>query len=259
MNILKITSKENQIIKDVKKLNNSSKYRYEKKSFVIEGLRLIEDAADNSIQFLHLLFTEEFEQKHPSFIKKFLSNSKEAYMVSQQLLSSVSDTKTPQGVLAIAKMPENNKKINLEGKYIALENLQDPSNLGAVARTAEALGIDGIFISSDSCDIYSPKVLRSSMGTTLRMPIFVCDNLLSELKANNFKTFACVVHGDSIKLGTFSFEKGSVAVIGNEGNGLSKEMIENCDKRIIIPMNGRVESLNAAVAASIVMWEMVRE
>ena len=259
MNTVKISSKDNQVIKEIKKLNSSSKYRYEKNSFVIEGLRLTEDAADNSIRFSHLLFTDEFQNKYPSYIKKFASVSDEIYLVSQQLLAFVSDTKTPQGVMAIAKMPNNKKEINNKGKYIALENLQDPSNLGAVSRTAEALGIDGIFVSSDSTDIFSPKVLRASMGTVLRMPVFICDDLLKTLKKHNLKTYACVVHGQAQLLGTFSFEQGSVAIIGNEGNGLTKETVDASDICVTIPMNGRAESLNAAVAASIVMWEMIRQ
>lgn len=259
MQITKISSKDNPNIKEIKKLNNSAKYRFEKASFVIEGLRILTDAVDNSISFSHLFFTEEFETRNPDHIKKFISNSTEVYVVSKSLLDAVCDTKTPQGVLAIAKMPKISFDIEKKGKYIALENLQDPANLGAVARTAEALGIDGIFVSADSCDIFSPKVLRASMGTLLRIPVYICEDLLKQLKNCGLKTYACVVHGDAEKLGGFTFEDGSAAVIGNEGNGLTDSMINGCDKRITIPMNGRAESLNAAVAASIVMWEMVSQ
>ena len=259
MQIVKISSKENNNVKELKKLNFSAKYRAEKSSFVIEGIRTIEDALLNGISFTQLFFTNEAEHKFSDYIKKFVPNSNEVYILSESIMAYVSDTKTPQGVIAVAKMPQNTFNVNRNGKYIALENLQDPANLGAVTRTAEALGISGIFVSSNSCDVYSPKVLRASMGTVLRMPICVCDNLLSELKKNNLVTYACVVHGEAESLGSFKFENGSVAVIGNEGNGLSEEMINGCDRRITIKMNGNAESLNAAVAASIVMWEMISQ
>ncbi len=259
MQFVKISSKENNNIKELKKLNTSAKYRAEKSAFVIEGVRTIEDALLNGISFTHLFFTNTAENKFSDYIKKFVPNSNEVFVLSESIMAYVSDTKTPQGVIAIAKMPQNKFAVDKSGKYIALENLQDPANLGAVTRTAEALGISGIFVSSDSCDIYSPKVLRASMGTVLRMPIYVCDDLLGELKKHNLVTYACVVHGEAENLGSFSFGNGSVAVIGNEGNGLSREMINGCEKRITIKMNGNAESLNAAVAASIVMWEMISQ
>lgn len=257
MQFVNITSKENSNVKEIKKLNTSAKYRVEKAAFVIEGVRTIEDALDNGITFSHLFFTSDAERKFSDYIKKFVSNSNEVYILSNSIMSYVSDTKTPQGVIAIAKMPEKQFAVDKCGKYLALENLQDPSNLGAVARTAEALGISGIFVSSDSCDIYSPKVLRASMGTVLRMPIYICDDLLKELKNSNLTTYACVVHGQAQSLSDVTFEEGSVAVIGNEGNGLSENMINSCNRRITIQMQGKAESLNAATAAAIVMWEMV--
>ncbi len=259
MSIGLINSKDNALIKTIKRLQTSSRQRKKENCFVIEGLRLLDDAADNNITFSHLLYTEEFAKKNPDAINKFTEKSEKVFVIGEKLFASISDTLTPQGVLAVANMQENDIGNNdLNGKYISLENLQDPSNVGAICRTAEALGLSGIFVSSDSCDIYSPKVLRSSMGTVLRLPIYILDNLPNQLKETNLKIYACVVHGEAEHVGSFEFNNGCVAVIGNEGNGLTNEMIEISDSKITIKMNGRAESLNAAAAASIVMWEMCK-
>ncbi len=254
-----INSKDNALIKTIKRLQTSSRQRKKENCFVIEGLRLLDDAADNNVAFSHLLYTEEFAKKNPEYLKKFIEISEKVFVINEKLFASICDTLTPQGVMAVAQMQENDvKNIDRLGKYIALENLQDPSNVGAICRTAEALGLSGIFVSSDSCDIYSPKVLRSSMGTVLRLPIFVLEDLPKELKETSLTVYASVVHGEAEKVGEIEFLGGSVVVIGNEGNGLSEEMIKVSDKKITIQMNGRAESLNAAAAASIIMWEMCK-
>ncbi len=259
MSIGLINSKDNALIKTIKRLQTSSRHRKKENCFVIEGLRLLDDAADNNITFSHLLYTEEFAKKNTESLNKFTKISEKVFVVNEKIFSNISDTLTPQGVLAVANMQENNiGGIDLNGKYIALENLQDPANVGAICRTAEALGLNGVFVSSDSCDIYSPKVLRSSMGTVLRLPIFILDDLPRELKNTSLTVYASVVHGEAEKVGKFKFLNGSVVVIGNEGNGLTDEMIKKSDKKITIQMNGRAESLNAAAAASIIMWEMCK-
>ena len=147
--------------------------------------------------------------------------------------------------------------IDKKGRYIGLENLSDPSNLGAIGRTAEALGVSGILVSGNSCDPYSPKALRASMGTLIRMPIFVCDNLIETISENGLNAYACVVDGDAAPISEINFKDGDVLLIGNEANGLTDEIKKNA-KPITIPMRGNAESLNAAAAASIAMWEMVK-
>lgn len=137
---------------------------------------------------------------------------------------------------------------------MALENIADPSNLGAIARTAEAIGVDGIVVSADGCDPYSPKALRSSMGTVLRMDIIVTDNFVNDLKCSGLKLFGCVVSGGK-DIRCVTFPKGSAVIIGNEANGLTDE-IRQISENITIPMSGSAESLNAAAAAAIAMWEL---
>ena len=260
MNYTIITSKDNATIKNVSKLLSSAKEREATGLCVLEGLRILKDALENNVQLHQLFFTENAINKFDDDIKKFAQQAENCYLLSESVFSKISDTKTPQGVIATAFFPKTTAdSIKKQGKYIALENLQDPSNLGAVSRTAEALGVDGIIISRDSCDPFSPKALRTSMGTLLRVPVFICEDIVTELKDTGLRMYACVVRDYELKIGSFKFEEGCVAVIGNEANGLSEQMINACHKKVTISMNGRAESLNASVAASIVMWEMTKQ
>ena len=256
-NFKEITSKDNAIIKQISKLQNSARERREMGLFVAEGLRLLDDIADNGIEIETLVLSKKYYEKQGGNLNKYIQNAKETVLVNDSVFSKIADTKTPQGILAVGKIPQNsNKKIKQDGKYIALENLADPSNLGAIARTAEALGIDGIIVSGNGCDPYSPKVIRASMGTVLRMDIFVVDDFVSVLKCSGLKLFGCVVtDGSDIRKADFS--GGAAVIIGNEANGLTPES-KNLGQNVTIPMSGLAESLNAASAASIAMWELKR-
>lgn len=256
---IEITSKDNPLIKFVSHLQSSAKQRKEEKLFVLEGLRICSDAYENNIKFDKLIVSKNALQKHNDTITQFAKNSKNTYVLREDLFKKISDTNTPQGIIAVAQMPQKNDKISTNGRYIALENLADPSNLGAIARTAEALGVDGIIISSDSCDPYSPKCLRSSMGTLLRVPLYITDDIIDFISSNNLQSFACVVDRDADSIATHNFCDGSVLLIGNEANGLSNKAKTMATHRITIKMSGKAESLNAAAAAAIAMWEMVKD
>ena len=136
--------------------------------------------------------------------------------------------------------------------------MQDPANLGAVSRTAEALGVSGIILSDNACDPFSPKALRASMGTLLRIPLIILDDFSDEISGLGLKTFACVVDKNAISVNNLDLNGGCIFLIGNEANGLTEETKKNSDYCITIPMKGKAESLNASVAASIVMWEMMK-
>lgn len=224
----------------------------------MEGLRISFDAYENGIQFDKLIISKNAKEKYSDDLRKLEEISKELYLVSDDLFKKISDTNSPQGIIALAKVPQNKYCISKEGKYIALENINDPSNLGAISRTAEALGVSGLIISTGSCDPYSPKSLRASMGTLLRMPLFLTEDITNFLKENNLKSYACVVDKNARKITDVSFDFGSAIIIGNEANGILKETKSNCDEQITIEMKGKTESLNAAVAASIAMWEMMK-
>lgn len=254
-----ITSRENPLIKLVAALQVSSEKRKHNGLFVLEGLRICKDACDNGIKFDKLIVSDAAAEKYAADTEKFSLISDECYKIPDSLFKKISDTKTPQGIIAVAKMPVTGScGIDKNGKYIALENVADPSNLGAVSRTAEALGVNGIILSSDGCDPYSPKALRASMGTLLRVPVFVTESFAETLKSTGLKRYACVVDKTAESIKEQSFGNGSVVMIGNEANGLTDSAKQLADVLVTIPMTGRAESLNAAAAAAIAMWEMMK-
>jgi len=261
--MLQIVSRKNEIVKDYIKLTDSSAYRKERSLFTAEGARLCFDAAQSEASIVSVFYTLKAKEKYSKYLEKVIEKAENVYEISQSVADVMSDVKSSQGIFCVCRQKEtyDMKLLKQNKKYIAGETIQDPSNLGAFFRTSEALGIDGIILSGDCCDIYSPKVLRASMGAVFRMPVFIFEDFSSQMKElseNGFETFAAVVSQNAKKITACDFSKGAVAVIGNEGNGLSKEAIDACKYEITIPMNGRAESLNASAAAMIIMWEMSR-
>lgn len=253
-----ITSKDNKLIKLVRSLQSSPKARRENGLFVLEGLRVCFDAADNGIAFKKLIVSHHFYDKFRAQAEHFAKLSKELYRIPDGLFAHIADTDSPQGIIAVADILCGEHSVVKGGKYIALENVNDPSNLGAVARTAEALGASGIVLTTNGCDPFSPKALRSSMGTLLRMPLFIVSDVIDFALENSLNTYACVPADDAENISQVSFSGGDMLLIGNEANGLLPQTIDRADKRITIPMHGRAESLNAAAAAAIAMWEMLK-
>ncbi len=260
--MVRISSKDNPLIKHIIKLNKSSKYRRVNGEFIAEGLRVCRDAALSDAKISALIITDSAQDKYAEDTALLSDKADKTYVVSESVFEHICDTKSPQGVLCIIKTLDNPflfGKIKSNGKFLALDNIQDPSNLGTILRTAEAIGIDGIIMSADTCDIYSPKVVRGSMGAVFRVPYTVVSSIaefLSEHKELN--SYAAVVDSDAYSVTEIGFTEPCVAVIGNEGNGLKPETVESCDKKITIPMKGRAESLNASIAAGIIIWEMVK-
>ncbi len=237
-----ITSKNHEKVKFVCKLLSSKSFRHKNNLMVLEGERLITEA--EKIKELYYVKKEIAE--------KFLGITEKSYEVSEEVFKKISDTVNPQGILALVEIPDTNGKIDLNGKYMAFENIQDPSNLGAAARSLEAFGINGIIV--NGVDPYSPKVLRASMGAILRMQVIMPNDILECLKNVPMRKIGMVVSGgESIR--DFEF-KNDIAVIGNEANGLTEKAKELCDNLITINMKGPTESLNAAVAAAVTAWEM---
>lgn len=257
-NLKIITSKDNSLIKLISALQGSAKQRKEHKLFVLEGVRICSDALENGIGFDKLIFSETADNKYKDSLEKFSKNAKECYKIPDYLFAKISDTNSPQGVIALVSFYGLKSEIDKNGKYIALENINDPSNLGAVSRTAEALGVSGIILSANGCDPYSPKSLRASMGTLLRMPVIVLDDFANGIKNSGLKSFACVVDSNASPITKADFSSGSVVIIGNEANGLTEETKQIADNLITIPMGGKAESLNASVAAAIAIWEMMK-
>ncbi len=253
-----ITSKDNSLIKLVCALQGSSSARKEHNLFVLEGLRICDDAACCSIKFDKLIVSETAVSKYQNQIEKLSRNALECFRIPDSLFKKISDTTSPQGVIALCKMPQMNLQINPKGRYVALENINDPSNLGAVSRTAEALGVSGIILSANGCDPYSPKSLRASMGTLLRMPLIILPDFVNGIKNSGLKSYACVVDSSAKSITDVDFKDGTVVMIGNEANGLTDEAKAVATEQITIKMTGLAESLNAATAAAISIWEMMK-
>ncbi len=260
----KITSRSNDKIKLAAALRSNARVRREHGLFFLEGARLCCDAAQCGVKFREVYFTAETLEKYADKNKVIAAAADSVYLIDAALCDKLSDTKTPQGVFCVCKMldkTESCNKIDEKGKYIALDNIQSPDNLGAVSRTAEAFGLSGLIV-GEGCDIYNPKALRASMGALLRLPIIETDNLpamIAGLSRIGMKTAAAVPDVGAQSVSDISFEGGAVCVVGNEGSGISDGVLNACELTVTIPMKGRAESLNAAAAAAVLIWEMTRE
>lgn len=261
MNYIEISSRNNDKIKYVNKLVASSKERNTASLFVCEGVRLCCDAAISGYEIKEAYITKEAFTKYSEKANIITESSQKVYLISEEVKEKLSDTVNSQGVFCVVKMKsENSHSVESGNRYVALDSVQNPQNLGAVARTAEALGIDGVIVSG-GCDIYNPKALRASMGSLLRIPVIKTDNLcllIKELSSNGLLTFSTVPDRSAADITSLDFSKGAVAVIGNEGNGVSQEVQDAASVRATIKMSGNAESLNASTAAVITMWEMMK-
>ena len=254
----KITSKNNDIIKDTKKLISSPKARAQSGAFVLEGARLCFDVLNSVYKVKTVFITEKLFEKYPLETASLFDRADNSYLISEEVAEKLSDTENPQGIFAVCEIPEKSNQ-PLGEKVLALDNVQDPANVGAIIRTAEALGISSI-IAYNCCDIYNPKVLRASMGSVLRENIVICNNLEDYLKklSAEYMIYSSVPSSKAQVITKTDFSKPSVCVIGNEANGVEENIKAVSHKLITIPMLGNAESLNASVAASIIMWEMLR-
>ncbi|MBR5164619.1 MAG: RNA methyltransferase [Ruminococcus sp.] len=254
-----ITSKDNPVIKLYQKLSDSKKERLQYGLFVLEGLRIVEDALREDARVSHLILTKQaFDRFGDELLQADLRDTK-TLVISNELGNRIASTSTTQGVFAICGIPEEKAPVFVDnGRYVVLFGLQDPGNVGMIIRTADALGIDGIFMCA-SCDLYSPKVIRSTMGSVFRENIYIIgseDELFEVLKSGGVTTSAAVIDTDAEKVTECGFTGRQAVFIGNEGNGLPAEVSRRCDRRVTIPMNGTINSLNAAMAAGILMWEL---
>ena len=258
-----ITSKDNKRIKTVRKLIASASFRREQGLFTAEGLRLCDDALRSGSDIEAAYFSEDFPAKHPDFVERTERAGAQCFLLKNSIFSGLCDTKTPQGVLFVIKTldkPSDFDKMNKNGIIVALENVSDPVNLGTILRTAEAFGVDGVILSRDCCDIYAPKVIRGSMGAVFRQPFSVVDDLPVFIRDFNRvgTSYAAVLDRSSVTVSDCDFSGARLCAVGNEGSGLSDAVIDACSRKVFIPMSGGAESLNVSVAASILIWEMIK-
>ena len=255
-----ITSSANGKVKQVMNLIKKAKARNESGLFVAEGLRIFKEIPREQIDsiFVSESFLKEEEKKH-------LIGGMKYEVLTDEVFQVMSDTKTPQGILALVKqhayIPEDLTRVPGPAFLMILENIQDPGNLGTIIRAGEGAGITGVLMNSTTADIYNPKVIRSTMGSVFRVPFAYTDNLtdsILQLKKKGIKLYAAHLNGRN------NYEKEDYTVdtgflIGNEANGLTEDTARLADAYIKIPMMGSVESLNAAVAASVLMFETARQ
>lgn len=255
-----ITSSSNTQIKELLVLLKKSRERKEKKAFVIEGRKMFDEICQERSRVIKAFFSESYwkEQYASGGVPDVPYE-----IVSDTVFDAVAETVTPQGVLAIVRMPEYSleRMLAAAGTLVLLENLRDPGNLGTIIRTAEAAGVSGVILSRESVDIYNPKVIRSTMGAVYRVPFLYAEDfmaMLHQLREEKVTLLAAHLKGEK------SFDKadysGKVGIlIGNEANGLSDAAADLANEKVRIPMAGSVESLNAAVAAALLMYEAFRK
>lgn len=265
-----ISSTANSRIKQVVVWQTKSRQRRKDGVFIVEGIRMYEEASADQIletyvseKFLRLL--REDQAKGQPVLKKLQETGFEE--VTEDVFAKMSDTQTPQGILCVLKRPTYNIEEMLQKRegnpplLLILEDLQDPGNLGTILRTGEGAGVNGIIMSKDTVDIYNPKTIRSTMGSIYRVPhIYVEDlaQVLTKLQENGIHTYAAHLAGETY-YDAFDFKQGTAFLIGNEGNGLKKETADKAESYLKIPMEGKVESLNAAMSAGLLVYEAHRQ
>ncbi len=256
-----ITSSSNKQVKNVMQLMTKASARREQKLFVVEGIKMFMETPANEIEKVYVAESCFKENKQVSDKIKALSYE----VVKDSVFKEMSGTVTPQGVMALVRQRKydieeiinNKEKRNGKQVFIVLEGLQDPGNMGTIIRTAEGAGVAAIIMDKATVDIYNPKVIRSTMGSIFRVPFIIFDNLeeaMEILQKNEIVTYAAHLKGN-IYYDEANFKESSAILIGNEGNGLSDAISRKADRLIKIPMCGQVESLNASVAAAILMYE----
>lgn len=253
-----ITSTSNLQVKNLQQLARKAKARNEQDVFLAEGMKMFLEAPRDRIRKIYIS-KSLYEEEGQAFC-----DGLDTEILEDRVFEAASDTKTPQGVLCVLKQYHYELKDLMRSEnphLVILENLQDPGNLGTIMRTAEGAGADGIILSRNSVDMYNPKAIRSTMGSVYRMPFLYVDrieDILPHLKEKGVCTFAAHLEGKKY-YDKEDYCGGTAFFVGNEGSGLSDELSRRADVRIRIPMHGKLESLNAAVAASILMYEVSRQ
>ena len=240
-----ITSKANSVVKNAKKLHQK---KYRKSAYLIEGWHLFEEAVQAGVTIEKVFALESYRDQLAAF--------PQTVWVSEEILRDLADTQTPQGIVAVTQKEEVGLPDLHQGKYLFLEDVQDPGNVGTMIRTADAAGFTGVIVSDKSADIYSLKTLRSMQGSHFHLPIYrmPLTSFVEEAKKSDLPILATTLSRDSKDYRELSSLENFVLVMGNEGQGISSVMAESADQLVHIGMKGRAESLNVAVAAGILMF-----
>lgn len=260
-----ITSTSSSQVKHVISLLSKAKERKKNNEYVVEGIRMVSEAPADLLVKIYM--SERFQNNNSEYVKELVKkqgiSDDSIEIVADNVFDRMSQTQTPQGIMAVVRMKDNSLSDMLSGNplLILVENLQDPGNLGTIIRMGEGAGVTGVIMSPNTVDIYNPKTIRSTMGSIFRVPfIYVQDfgEAVSECQKSGVKVYAAHLDGNNTYLGE-DYITPTAFLIGNEGNGLTDDITKQADTLIRIPMEGEVESLNAAIACTILTYEAVRQ
>ena len=256
-----ITSKDNELIKHIRKLKDK-KYRDESNEYVVEGVKLVEEAVKENAKIKQIIVCEDTTRTYEIPTHIMLEIAKyECISVSDKIFNIITQVTNPQGIMAIIEKNAQNAQIDYtQDIIVVLDDVQDPGNLGTILRTVDSIGLNQIIVSKGTADAFNSKVVRSTMGAIFRIKIIEVENLaqaIKEMRKHHFKLMVTSLQTKN-SIYDIDFNK-KIIVIGNEANGVSKEIQDMADEKAKIPMLGRTESLNASVAAGVVMYEYVRQ
>ena len=256
-----ITSKDNELIKHIRKLKDK-KYRDESNEYVVEGVKLVEEAVKENAKIKQIIVCEDTTRTYEIPTQIMLEIARyECISVSNKIFNIITQVTNPQGIMAIIEKNAQNAKIDYtQDIIVVLDDVQDPGNLGTILRTVDSIGLNQIIVSKGTADAFNSKVVRSTMGAIFRIKIIEVENLaqaIKEMRKHHFKLMVTSLQTKNSIYDIDFYKK--IIVIGNEANGVSKEIQDMADEKAKIPMLGRTESLNASVAAGVVMYEYVRQ
>lgn len=268
-----IRSRQNRTVAELAKLTDRRE-REATRLFRFDGIKLAEEAIGSGISIPQMFLRESKAETIVAALEERTGYSiadrvGKVLCLDDNVFDRVSEEKSPEGVICVAKYIDKfQKNVTIyndadfsglaDERIVLLESIRDPSNLGAVIRSAAAFGVDRLIVSTDCADVYHPKTVRASMGTLFRQKIDRTDRLpeiIGQLRGSGRRVFAAALDCDAMRVGTFRVRAGDCVVIGNEGHGLTEKTVSACDSSVYIPMSERAESLNAAIAASLLMWE----
>lgn len=256
-----ISSKDNELIKHVRKLKDK-KYRDENNEYIIEGVKLIEEAVKERAKIKKIIICDETTRTYEIPTNIMLEIAKyECIYVTNKIFNLITEVANPQGIMAVIEKGSKENEIDFSQDIIvALDDVQDPGNLGTILRTIDSIGLTQVIVSKETVDAFNPKVVRSTMGAIFRVKIIETNNLqdtIKKIRKHHFKLMVTSLQTDN-SIYDIEFKK-KIIVIGNESNGVSKVIQDMADEKAKIPMLGKTESLNASVAAGVVMYEYVRQ
>ncbi|WZL74503.1 23S rRNA (guanosine(2251)-2'-O)-methyltransferase RlmB [Clostridiaceae bacterium 35-E11] len=263
--IFNIHSHDNPVVKRVKQLHKK-KYRTIYKQYLVEGVRIIEDALTNHKEIRAVIFCDELYKTAggESLLQKLEKKKIDVYCVPDKMFMELCDTQNPQGIIAVLPCEVYDLAHIIDksnGFFIVLDRIQDPGNLGTIIRTADAAGVDAVLMGKGCVDLYNAKTIRSTMGSIFHIPILALgttEEIVRILKEKNVKIITTDLETKEYYY-EIDYTDKMALVVGNEANGVLPEVLVDSDHIIKIPMIGKAESLNASIAASIVMYEAVKQ